>query len=76
MEVKVRRSRLLGCLNRRESGKVNIRSGVTTKEMVRGKWTGKSERQVGARARDSRSVWLGSNGRQPERLGIHIGRQT
>ena len=38
-------------------------------------WMSDSERQKGASERDCKSVWLGINGRQPARLGHHIGSQ-
>ena len=76
MEVKVIRSRVLEFMKERGSSKVNRGSGVTMKVMVWGKWRGNSKIQSGERTRDSRSVWLGSKGRQTEWLERHICSQS
>ena len=69
MEVKVIRSRVLEFLKKRDSIKVNSGIRVIMKLIVWGKWVGSIKRQAGARDRDIRSVWLGSNNRQPARIG-------
>ena len=50
-------------------------SGVIVKLMVGSKWMSDSKRKAGESAKDSRSVRLGSNDRQPARLERQIGRK-